>query len=93
MNEIEAGKNIPMVKQFITWYLDSLNERRQRRPDRDYIYDFRVTKDGGLEPTGDYDSVDGYAGAFLHLLKMYYEKTGDKTLLTANWPRSKISHT
>jgi len=42
------------------------------------IYDFRVTKDGGLEPTGDYDSVDGYAGAFLHLLKMYYEKTGDQ---------------
>lgn len=86
MKEIEAGKNICMVKQFITWYLDSLNEE-----DKDgltgTIYDFRVTKDGGLEPTGDYDSVDGYAGAFLHLLKMYYEKTGDKALLTANWAK------
>jgi hypothetical protein len=86
MNEIEAGKNIGMVKQFITWYLDSLNEE-----DKDgltgTIYDFRVKKDGGIEPTGDYDSVDGYAGAFLHLLKMYYEKTDDKALLTTNWAK------
>ena len=86
MNEIESGKNIGLVKQFITWYLDSLNEG-----DKDgltgTIYDFRIAKDGSLEPTGDYDSVDGYAGAFLHLLKMYYEKTGDKALLTANWTK------
>ena len=86
MNEIESGKNIALVKKFITWYLDSLNEE-----DKDgltgTIYDFRITKDGSLEPTGDYDSVDGYAGAFLHLLKMYYEKTGDKALLTANWTK------
>lgn len=86
MNEIEEGRNIGMVKQFIVWYLDSLNEG-----DKDglsgTIYDFRVSKDGSLEPTGDYDSVDGYAGAFLHLLRMYYDKTGDKALLTANWTK------
>ena len=74
MNEIEEGRNIGMVKQFIVWYFDSINEG-----DKDgltgTIYDFRVAKDGGIQPTGDYDSVDGYAGAFLHLLKMYYEKT------------------
>ncbi|MGO9378928.1 MAG: hypothetical protein ACLPN1_19005 [Dissulfurispiraceae bacterium] len=84
MNEIEEGQNIGMVKQFIVWYLDSVSEG-----DKDglsgTIYDFRVSKDGSLESTGDYDSVDGYAGAFLYLLRMYYEKTGDKALLTNYW--------
>lgn len=86
MNEIGEGRNIALVKQFISWYFDSLNEE-----DKDgltgTIYDFSVSKDGKIEPTGDYDSVDGYAGAFLHLLKMYYEKTGDKAVLTENWAK------
>jgi hypothetical protein len=86
MNELEGGRNLELVKQFIIWYIDSLNEE-----DKDgltgTIYDFRVSKDGSLEPTGEYDSVDGYAGAFLHLLLMYYEKSGDKNLLTTHWTK------
>jgi hypothetical protein len=86
MNELEEGRNLPMVKRFIIWYFGALNNG-----DKDgltgTIYDFRVSRKGRLVPTGDYDSVDGYAGSFLHLLRLYYEKTGDKALLLKYWSK------
>jgi len=86
MNELEEGRNFPLVKRFIIWYFGALNYG-----DKDgltgTIYDFRVSKKGRLVPTGDYDSVDGYAGSFLHLLRLYYEKTGDKALLVKYWSK------
>jgi hypothetical protein len=86
MNELQEGRNLPLVKRFIVWYFDSMNYE-----DKDglggTIYDFSVSKDGRLEPVKDYDSVDGYAGAFLHLLRMYYEKTGDRELLLKYWSK------
>jgi hypothetical protein len=86
MNELEEGRNLPMVKRFIIWYFGALNNG-----DKDgltgTIYDFRVSKKGRLVPTGNYDSVDGYAGSFLHLLRLYYERTGDKTLLVKYWSK------
>jgi hypothetical protein len=86
INELEEGRNTGLVKKYIIWYLESLNDG-----DKDgltgTIYDFRVAGDGSLSPTNDYDSVDGYAGTFLYLLKMYYDKTGDRDLLTAHWEK------
>jgi hypothetical protein len=86
MNELEEGRNLPLVKRFIVWYFGALNDG-----DKDgltgTIYDFRVSKQGRLVPTGDYDSVDGYAGSFLHLLRLYYERTGDKDLLVKYWAK------
>jgi hypothetical protein len=86
MNELEEGRNLPLVKRFIIWYFSALNNG-----DKDgltgTIYDFKVSKKGRLVPTGDYDSVDGYAGSFLHLLRLYYERTGDKALLVKYWSK------
>jgi len=89
LNELEEGRNTGMVKDFIVWYLETTNDS-----DMDglsgTIYDFRISANGDLEPIKDYDSADGYAGVFLHLLNTYYEKTGDKETLVANW--QKIEH-
>ncbi|HHZ18916.1 MAG TPA: hypothetical protein GX391_00150 [Firmicutes bacterium] len=83
LNEVAHDRNLDKVKNFIVWYFENLNY-----PDRygltGTIYDF-VHKDGKRQPTGTYDSVDGYAGMFLHLLHQYLLKTGDVKLIKANW--------
>lgn len=85
LNEVENGRNAEKVRDFILWYLKRLNY-----PDRYgftgtiYIYDI---VDGVERPTNRYDSIDGYAGMFLHLLHKYVMKTGDLELLQQHWDR------
>lgn len=83
LNEVEHNRHLPEVKNFLTWYFDNLNY-----PDRHgltgTIYDY-VLRNGKRQPTGHYDSVDGYAGLFLHLLLQYVQKTGDVKLAKDNW--------
>jgi hypothetical protein len=83
LNEVENGRNLNQVKQFIQWYFSKLNyPDSQGLSGTIYVY----TLDGNLErSTGKYDSVDGYAGMFLHLLRQYTEKTGDIQLLREHW--------
>jgi len=84
LNELEEGRNIGMVKNFILWYLKSINDNDMNGLSGT-IYDYKILPDRETAPTGDYDSADGYAGIFLYLLKTYYEKTGDQETLAANW--------
>ena len=83
LNEVENGRNLPQVKQFIQWYFSKLNyPDLQGLNGTIYVY----TMEGNIErPTRKYDSVDGYAGMFLHLLRQYAVKTGDVQLLRDNW--------
>ncbi len=86
--EISEGRRIDEIKNYILWYFAHLNY-----PDKEEltgsIYDFEVNEDGKEIPTNNYDSVDGYAGTFLYLLNLYHLKTGDKSLIDANWEKIK----
>ncbi len=85
LNEMEHKRNYPEVKRFLQWYFDHLNY-----PDKHgltgTVYDY-VIAEGKEEPTGSYDSVDGYAGIFLHLLYKYVAATGDVAFLRENWKK------
>jgi hypothetical protein len=74
------------VREFIHWYFSRLNY-----PDKygltGTIYDYSFGGEREV-PTGEYDSVDGYAGLFLTLIWAYAKKTGDYAPLEQN--RSKI---
>lgn len=85
LNETVNARRLDAVKQFIGWYFSRLNY-----PDRYgltgtvYVY----TLEGGREhSTRKYDSADGYAGLFLHLLHQYVVKTGDVELVLTNWQK------
>lgn len=85
LNEVENNRNLKEVRQFILWYFSKLNY-----PDKHgltgTIYDY-VIENGQERPTEDYDSVDGYAGFFLHLLHRYARSTGELELLRENWDK------
>lgn len=85
LNEVENGRNLPQVKRFIQWYFSKLNyPDQQGLSGTIYVY----TLEGSRErSTQKYDSVDGYAGIFLHLLNQYALKTGDVQLLRDNWTK------
>ena len=85
LNEVENGRNLPQVKRFIQWYFNRLNyPDLQKLNGTIYVY----TLEGDSEKsTKKYDSVDGYAGMFLHLLWQYALKTGDVSLLRDNWSK------
>lgn len=85
LNEIENDRNQQKVRDFILWYLGHLNY-----PDKfgltGTIYIYEIA--GGQERSANkYDSIDGYAGMFLHLLHTYVMKTGDIELLKQHWTR------
>jgi hypothetical protein len=86
--EISQGRHIKEIKDYIIWYFDRLNY-----PDKEgltgSIYDFEISEHGEEISTNNYDSVDGYAGTFLYLLNLYHLKTGDKSLIEANWRKIK----
>ncbi len=86
--EINSGRNIKEIKNYILWYFNHLNY-----PDKEgltsSIYDYKISKTGKEMSTNDYDSVDGYAGTFLYLLNLYHLKTGDKSLIDSNWEKIK----
>ena len=85
LNEVENGRNMSQVKQYIQWYFSKLNyPDYQGLSGTIYVY----TLEGDREKsTNKYDSVDGYAGMFLHLLQQYAVKTGDIQLLKDNWQK------
>ncbi|HHV56036.1 MAG TPA: hypothetical protein GXX55_11425 [Firmicutes bacterium] len=65
------------VRRHLEWYLAHLE-----RPDylgiRGTVYDYELSWDGVLRPTGDYDSSDSYGATFFSALRRYYEITGDR---------------
>ena len=85
LNEVDNGRNVSSVKHFIQWYFSKLNyPDYQGLSGTIYVY----TLEGDREKsTNKYDSVDGYAGMFLHLLQQYAVKTGDIQLLKDNWQK------
>jgi hypothetical protein len=83
---VHKGRHQRDVREFIGWYFSQLNY-----PDKyglsGTIYDYSF--DGEREvSSGEYDSVDGYAGLFLNLIWTYAQKTGDTVPFEQN--RSKI---
>lgn len=77
----------PRVKRYLDWYIRHLN-----RPDYNglhgTIYDYHISPTGkemvvmsGGHPH--YDSTDSYAATFIHLVRRYYEVTGDAAYLEA----------
>src|SRR4030042_3085556 len=86
--EINQGRYIEEIKDYIMWYFNHLNY-----PDNEEltgsIYDFEISEDGKEISTNNYDSVDGYAGTFLYLLNLYHLKTSDKALIDDNWRKIK----
>jgi len=88
INEISGQRHLSEVKEYILWYFKHLNY-----PDHDgltgTIYDYEITETGEERSTGDYDSVDGYAGIFLYLLNLYYSTTGDRELIDGHMEKIK----
>lgn len=86
--EMNKQRHIGEVKDYILWYFDHLNY-----PDQDgltgTIYDYQIDKTGKEISTGDYDSVDGYAGTFLYLLNQYHHRTGDNGFIDERWEKIK----
>lgn len=86
--EINKGRHIGEVKQYVLWYFDHLNY-----PDQDgltgTIHDYQISKTGKEISTNDYDSIDGYAGTFLYLLNLYHRKTGDNRFIDKHWEKIK----
>lgn len=83
LNEVENGRNLSQVKQFILWYFSKLNyPDYQGLSGTIYVYTLEGDQ---ARSTNKYDSVDGYAGMFLHLLRQYAVKSGDIQLLKDNW--------
>jgi len=88
MFENPTSENIGVVKKWIEWYMNHLNN-----PDYNGIYGsvyvYYVDKLDNTEySAATYDSTDSYAATFMILLKKYYKITGDDILLITN--RTKI---
>ena len=80
---LRKGDSSSEVKEYIEWYLSHLNY-----PDKfeltGTVYDYVVCRDGCEVPIDFYDSVDGYAGTFLILLRNYLFQTNDRELVRVN---------
>lgn len=85
LNELEHGRMLPEIKNYIKWYFEHLNY-----PDKHKltgtIYDY-VIRDGQERATRKYDSIGAYSGVFLHLLDRYVSVTGDTGILKENWKK------
>jgi hypothetical protein len=83
LNEVRHARHLDDVRRFILWYFSRINEQ-DRYGLSGTMYDYTV--ENGVERSdGRYDSADGYAGLFLHLLHQYVRKTNDLELLRAHW--------
>jgi hypothetical protein len=73
-------KYLPNVRKYIQWYINNINS-----PDNlglnGTIYDYSVSQSGVETSMGTYDSADSYAATFISLLRSYYEKSKDESLL------------
>jgi hypothetical protein len=85
LNEVQQNRHLDEVRHYILWYFSRLNY-----PDHQgltgTIYD-HVIENGREHSRNQYDSVDGYAGIFLHLLSQYVNKTHDLDILLNNWDK------
>lgn len=85
LNELEHGRMLPEIREYINWYFAHLNY-----PDKydmtGTIYDY-VVSDGQECATRKYDSAGAYSGVFLNLLNRYVATTGDKKILKDNWKK------
>jgi hypothetical protein len=85
LNEVEHNRHLDEVRLYILWYFSRLNY-----PDNigltGTIYDYVIDNDNERS-TNQYDSVDGYAGMFLHLLHRYVRRTGNLEILLNHWDR------
>jgi hypothetical protein len=85
LNEVEQGRHLDEVQQYILWYFSRLNYPDQKGL-TGTIYDYAI-ENGRERPTNQYDSVDGYAGIFLHLLRQYVNKTHNHEIVLNNWDK------
>jgi len=81
MGMLGTKGNQARVRHYMDWYFKHLNEK-----DIDglkgTVYDYQWNPQTHKETsTQNYDSVDSYGATFLSLLRVYYEKTGDKKYL------------
>lgn len=83
LNEVERNRSTRQVKAFIQWYFDKMNyPDYQGLRGTVYVHKMEGEREISLRK---YDSVDAYAGLFLHLLHVYADKSGDVALLKNNW--------
>lgn len=79
---LERKEYTGAVRRYIDYHIKHLNEK-DKFDVKGTIYDYYIDAKTSLEtPTYDYDSSDSYAAMFLELLRVYYEKTGDKNYLS-----------
>jgi len=83
LNEVSHERNLGEVREFILWYLKHLNSRD--RFGLSGTIDDYIVADGVERSAGSYDSADGYAGLFLHLVHQYVLKTNDVALVRSHW--------
>ncbi len=69
----------PVVRDYLEWYMARLNDR-DLYGISGTLYDLFVTRDGGEEWTGEYDSADSYGATLLSLIRRYVDVTGDRSL-------------
>jgi hypothetical protein len=86
IHSLANDADIEIVRDFILWSFGHLNY-----PDRwgleGTLFDYVICADGTEHSTRQYDSADGYAGQFLMLLRDYWKKSGDRSLLESNRDR------
>lgn len=85
LNEVHHARHFDEIRRFILWYFGKIND-----PDRyglsGTMYDYTIENDVERS-AGRYDSADGYAGLFLHLLHQYVRKTNDLELIRVHWKK------
>jgi len=83
LNEVRHARHLDEVRRFILWYFSKIN-RSDYHGLSGTIYDY-IIENGTERSTDQYDSADGYAGLFLHLLHQYVRKTNDIEILRLHW--------
>lgn len=82
---VETPQYRPQVRAFLEVLFANVNSA-DKYGMSGTVYDFDI-KDNVLKVKPVFDSIDGYSGIFLVLFQRYYELTGDRTLLDANWQK------
>ena len=72
-----------IVKKYINWHFEHINKTADVNGIKGSIYDYKY-ENGNEISLSDYDSIDSYCSLFIILLQEYYERTGDKQLLSDN---------
>jgi hypothetical protein len=83
LNEVRHEQHLDEVRNFILWYLANINNSDHHGLSGT-MYDY-IIENGVERSTNQYDSADGYAGLFLHLLDQYIRKTNDLKILRLHW--------